>query len=303
MNLLPPHFFRHFLYCSLLLCTSLIWGQQALPDGRFLEPETKVGQPIHYILKYKHSPNQEVLFPDSTYDFTPFELVDKQFFPTRTEGAISIDSVVYTLATYETDLRQGLSLPIFMSSTNDPDGKMPIFAKSDSIDLEPLIQEMPDSLILFEDTQIAHVSREFNYPYLLIGLLAVFISIVLAVALFGKKVQQGWKLKRLKKKYQKFVESFDQIQGKGGQASVAPAITLWKTYTGQLMGRPLTSYTTKEIAGFITSPKVLESLRYADRVMYAGTFSEERLSDHLNALKAFTQEVYEQKVQAIKAEK
>lgn len=303
MNRLLITFWKSALCCWLMLFACGLQAQQVqdLPDGRFLEPETKVGAPIHYILKYKHKPMQEVLFPDSAYDFAPFELIDKQFFPTKTVGNTSIDSVVYTLATYETDTRQGLALPVFIASSTNPDGKRAVFPKADSIDLEPLIQAMPDSIRLFEDTQMAHVDKEFNYPYLLIAVGLIWLIIASIILFFGGTIRRSWKLRRLKKKHLQFVGNFERFISQGVKADVESAVALWKGYTGNLTSLPLASYTTKEISRNTNStPEVIDALRYTDKVIYAGTSSEDDLTAHLQELKKYTQSIYQKEVQRIK---
>ena len=60
----------------------------------------------------------EVIFPDSSYNFSPFEWVSKEYFPTHTNESGSLDSVVYTLTCFDlapvqqlVDPRIVLSLP------------------------------------------------------------------------------------------------------------------------------------------------------------------------------------------------
>src|SRR5688500_10227732 len=83
-----------------------------LPQGLFQEDSVKLGQQVNYLFFHRHSATEEIIFPDSTYNFSPFELVSRQYFPTRTKGGWSHDSVVYTLRTFDIAPVQTLALPV-----------------------------------------------------------------------------------------------------------------------------------------------------------------------------------------------
>jgi len=96
------------------LWTGLALGQHQRPYGKFLSDSIKIGQPVKFSLCFKHPVDMEVFFPDSSYDYSPFEFIDKQYFPTRSDSFSSTDSVVFTLMSFEIYKVQVLTLPVFI---------------------------------------------------------------------------------------------------------------------------------------------------------------------------------------------
>ncbi len=284
-----------------LLFSTNIYAQDEVLDGRFLEPTTKVGVPTHYILKMRHSPDLEVLFPDSTYDFSPFELLSKQAFPTKTDSLGSLDSVVYTLATFNTDARQGLSIPVYIADKKQAEGKRPIYPSADSVDLEVLLKTLPDSVAAFENTQMATVKEEFNYPYLLIGLASLLIVLAAVWLLFGNDIRSTFLLRKLKKQHLQFIQQFDQLIFDGGKQEIEPAVSLWKSHAGEMLGVPMGSYTTKEVSRKVKGvpSEVIVALKKSDQAIYAGIEQADMLP-HFRLLKDYAQDAYQQRVNQIK---
>ena len=90
-------------------------GQQVLrPVGSFNADTIKIGVPFTYTLVHRHAAKLEVILPGTNYNFSPFELVRKDFYPTYTQNGISIDSAVYTLRTFDTKAIQSIALPVFV---------------------------------------------------------------------------------------------------------------------------------------------------------------------------------------------
>ncbi len=289
----PIKQFVGFLFVN-LGCFALV-AQDAVPRGGFHERKAKLGEPIVYSLVFRHSPNLEVVFPDSSYNFAPFELLQKDFFPTQTDSLGSYDSVAYTLATYELDKVQYLSLPILLPSKTSEDFEK-VFSDKDSIQLVEIVKVIPEEKKTFEDTSLVNVEKEFNYPYLLIGL-AILLTLAVVIFLsFGGKVREYFKRKRLEKAHLRFVARFEQLVSESPNSELDKPIALWKKYTGDLMNIPLESYTTKEIDSFVNNQQLIKVLREADRAIYSGN-SEINIKKEFSILKAFTAEEYEKKLE------
>lgn len=152
---------------TFLLLTICAMGQEILPKGAFQEDSVKIGIPFPYTLSVKYSRDLSIIFPDSLFNFSPFEYERKEYYTTKSDSLESLDSVVYYLSTFEIDSIQYLSLPIFQINGKDT---LSYFAKRDSIFLIELIEQIPDSVQLKENTSYLHLSTEFNYPYFLIGM-------------------------------------------------------------------------------------------------------------------------------------
>src|SRR5688500_9661894 len=106
----------------LLMLMSSIWpllAQDVTVRGGFFLDSLKIGDQTGFYLTAKYPSNLNIIFPDSTYNFSPFEYERKRYFPTQTTKGESYDSVVYFLSTFEVDSVQTLSLPVFQLNPQD----------------------------------------------------------------------------------------------------------------------------------------------------------------------------------------
>ncbi|NJN28733.1 MAG: hypothetical protein HC819_23510 [Cyclobacteriaceae bacterium] len=200
-----------------------------------MEEEAKIGQEINYSLSVRYNRTLNILFPDSTYNFGTFEYLSHQYFNTKTDSTLSFDSVVYQLATFEIDTIQYLQLPVFVINNKDSISSL---SNPDTIKLVEVIKEMPEKPEMKSNTELVHVHRQFNYPYLLIAL-GLFAFIVLALLLFfGRQISKAWRIHRMKKVHQKFVEQFFQlmrdVSGNNPGTSPEHVLAVWKRYLERL---------------------------------------------------------------------
>src|SRR5688572_21779587 len=87
----------------LLLITMAGLSQEIKVSGGFVKDSIQIGEPVAYYLSTSYPQSLTVLFPDSIFNFAPFEYSRKAFYPTVTSNGISRDSVIYYLATFEVD--------------------------------------------------------------------------------------------------------------------------------------------------------------------------------------------------------
>ncbi len=269
------------------------------PRGMFLQDSIEIGLPVKYVLTYQYDPALQVLFPDSTHDYSPFELVDKQFFPTVTESGQSRDSVIYTLTSFELEEIQRISMPISIEEAED--AKV-VYTAEDSVFMVPMLQDLADSVPLLTNTNMLLIPTEFNYPLVLM-VVGILLSVFLLLGLiFGKNIRRHYRLRRLNKKHLGFTEDFEKlISDLHAKDHTEKALLLWKHYSGGLIEQPLASYTTREIKQILPSEELYNSLKTIDRALYAG-FDSEQLKDSFNLLKSRATEYYQEKVEEIKNE-
>ena len=104
-----------YIYIGLLLALSIpVKGQIVQPESSFNKDSVKIGEEVVYSRSIRYLSTKDVVFPDSLFNFAPFELYKKVSFPTRSDSIFSLDSAVYHLSTFELDTVQLLNLPIFM---------------------------------------------------------------------------------------------------------------------------------------------------------------------------------------------
>ena len=286
----------------LLFCIHFFaFAQDITPKGWFHQHEVKLGEPVLYSLVLNHSSKLEFFFPDSTHDFKPFEYLDRTYFPTKTDSlGQSYDSVVYKLATFELGDIQRLSVPVFIKGDKNPRA---IYPTMDSVHLVEIIEQLPDSVALFDDTTVAAVEKDINYPLLISSIVSIILGVLFIYLILGENIRVFFHIKKLKKRHLSHVLAFDKLIYDGGIKDIEPTIALWKDYAGSLMNVPLNSYTTKEISRVLPEEKtVIETLKQADRVIYAGEKSE-GLNKKMIALKELSQKVFDQKIESIQQEK
>jgi hypothetical protein len=251
-----------------------ISAQELVVHGRFLQDSVKIGDDVVYSLTARYPQVLNILFPDSTQDFFPFEYHQRRYFPTRTESGISYDSVVYYFRTFETDRIQTLSLPVFVIHPGDCTA---VNANADSLHLVQLIRQLPDSvslndLPLKETLAFEPIPTPFNYIVLSFIVGSLFIIAGAIWVLFGKKIRKHFQIKRLQRNHHRFLEEFNsglsKLQTSSTPNNAESTAVLWKKYLEDLESKPYTKLTTKEIVNIIRSDEVKKSLRSIDRAIY-----------------------------------
>ncbi|MCH8318810.1 MAG: hypothetical protein IIA88_10020 [Bacteroidetes bacterium] len=280
-------------------------SQDYRPKGKFLKDSIKIGEPVHFSLSYTHPRDMELIFPDSNYNFSPFEFIAKQYVSlTKTDSAASKDSVVYTLISFEIDKIQYLTLPVFLFQDNRDD-TIRIFSNIDSVFLKELIKVLPDTVVLKENTNFQAVDLWFNYPRLMIGI-GIFLVIAIVIWLiFGKQVRRKYRMYKLKKNYRKFVENFNQIRSNilsgDSEKNIEKLIILWKHYLSKLEHQHYSTFTTKELLEIFKDEALNQALMDFDKAIY-GDKLPDTIENPLYILQDFVEDRYTRRVQQILAE-
>ena len=284
----------------LFVCSSFALGQDARPIGYFLKDSVKIGESVPYSLSYKDKKNRPVIFPDSTFSFAPFELLDKDYFDTKSDTINSIDSAVYYLATFEIDTVQRLSLPVFLDTGSD---SVELMALMDSIILDQVVTQMPDSVNMAETKAFQPVSLQFNYPYWIIGLVILGVVSIVVMAIWGTEIRKRIRLYRLKKQLAKFQEQFDaEIEGINQNISkpqLEQVLKFWKNYMEKLEDIPYTKLTTREIINIQQNSSLEETLKSIDKNIYS-TVTVSALQNDFEFLKDYSLDRYNHVTELIK---
>ena len=273
-------------------------AQEVKTRSYFSKDTVQIGEPVDYTMIVEYPRGVEVLFPDSTYSYSPFEFLAKSYLGTVSDASISNDSVVYQLTTFALDTFQSLTLPIFLISDGD---SIVIESNSDSLYLQHLIKSDLDSLQVLETIDYHRVSKAFNYPYLLIAL-GILIVLAIAIAVFfGKDIKRRYSLYRLRKAHVKFLEQFRKLQDEGLDSSnqAERLLGFWKTYLERLEGLPYTKLTTKEIVTLEQNQELSDTLRGMDSNIY-GNYQNSEISNLVKRLKEIGIDRFSKKVEELK---
>lgn len=257
------------LIISCLLVIENSYAQK--PIGRFQTDSIELGRPIDYTLSYHHSPSAEVFFPDTTYNFYPFEIIRRNIFPTSTTNGVSTDSVVYTLVTFDIRKTQKLELPIYLLSKRDCTA---VYSLADSVFLKEMIKTSVDSLQLKTDTKLLALSQQVNYPKILTYLLGLLGIVLIIYAFFGRFIRKQYTLFLFGRRHKDFQTNYKKFtRSTLDDVTIGKALVLWKKHLEWLEKRPYTSYTTKEIISRLPSERLEEALREVDSAIYGGILS------------------------------
>jgi hypothetical protein len=271
-------------------------------NGRFLVDSIKVGQQVPYSITVSYPENATILFPDSTYAFSPFEFVKKKYFQTKTTNSISYDSVVYYLTTFEIDSIQNLKLPVYEVHKQDCTA---IYTENDALIFKNLVVQKLDSieapaLPLKTNTTYQTVKWLLDYPLLLavVGVLLVILLIVWII--FGKRIRTYFKIRKLSKNHEAFLTKFtttvSQLNSDFSSKKTEAITLLWKNYMERLTNTPYTKFTSKEIILKEKDEQLATALQSVDRMIYGGSAYD---SSSFESLRAFANNQYTHKLKEI----
>ncbi|MCS6820377.1 MAG: hypothetical protein NZ551_00750 [Microscillaceae bacterium] len=270
------------------------------PVGKFLSDSIGIGLKVAYSLSYKHPADQTILFPDSTFNFFPFELIEKVYYPTRTQNQQSTDSVVYFLTTFETRKVLPLQLPVYWVQGKD---SLLIWAEKDSVFLQELVKGNPAKLKLRTETNYYPTEELFDYPLLITVIISAFLLLLLIWLFLGKHLIKTFLLYQFRTRHNRFLREFTRLMNKiteqQSTKDITKALALWKKHLEYLEQRPFSSYTSKEIAREIPDNRLITSLKNIDKVIYGGELSED-IESSLQFLRSFSNFRFEQKQEQLR---
>jgi hypothetical protein len=273
-------------------------AQQTKPRGLFLTDSIEVGKPFFYSLSYLHAPNTELFFPDTTFDYKPFEIISKKSFPsvTNAAGTATLDSAIYQLVTFDVSAVQTLQVPIYIFVKGD---STPIFGRRDSIflkksNLEPILKNED----LEPSVALAPLSSDFNFSKL-IGTLAIALGVVIIIYwVFGKDIYKQWRLIKLQRRHLEYLRSFNRLlrnaREKNNIKDAENAIIVWKNYLERLEKKPFATYTTREIIDNMPDDALAQALKKMDGIIY-GQVKSNNMDTFLEVLKTGATKLYQSK--------
>jgi hypothetical protein len=289
------------LFVFVTLCAS---GQEVKVKGKFLLDSIRIGEQIPFTLSATYPKNADVVFPDSTFSFAPFEFQKKKFFPTTTKDSLSYDSVVYYLSTYEIDSLQSLKLPVFAIHESDCTS---FYTSVDTLRLVEMVAAVPDTvkaeaLPLKTNTKYQNVKWLLNYPIILIIGGVLIVALVIVWAVFGKRIKKYFALKRLQKNHQAFLDRFnsvaEQLKSDVASPKAEEALVIWKRYMENLEAKPFTKFTSKEIIEAEHNETLGFALRAIDRFIYGGT--KDVALESISTLRDYTDQQYQKIAEEVK---
>lgn len=265
------------------------------PKGKFLSDSVRVGLPVQYALSYRHKETADVFFPDSAYNFSPFEMVKREYFNTVTDQYGSLDSVIYTLISFEVTPIQELSLPVYVRAKRDCTR---VFAPMDYVILSSIIKSNVniDTLSLKKDTRLIPIAQQVNFPLIFLIIIGLLLMVGMVFWFFGKPIRRQIRLFNFKRRYDDFRKLFQRLSRgtedtKRRLENIEKAVVLWKKYIERIENKPFTTFTTKEILDNLKDNRLSDALREIDATVYGGVYSNQTIAS-LQVLQELAEGLY-----------
>lgn len=271
-------------------------AQNKVPEGKFLSDSIEVGKPFSYALSYLHNPETEVFFPDTTYNFSPFEVISKKNFTSKTDKKGSLDSTVYQLVSFNVSLGQSLKMPVFVFNGKDCTA---LYTVSDTIFLrKENFKDTEDNASLKPELGLLPLSHQFNFSIFL-GVLALTIGVAGSIYwLFGSDIYKQWQLFKLQRRHIEYNRSYNRLLRNAKEREnikdAEKAIIVWKNYLERLEKKPFATYTTREIMDNMPDEGLASALKNMDGIIY-GQVKSKDIDKYLEVLKAGATKLYRNK--------
>lgn len=265
---------RKMVTVALMMIAQIGFAQNVTIQSGFLSDSIKIGEETGFYVAVRYPASNQVLFPDSTHAFSPFEFVRRKYAATKTTDGVSMDSAVYILTTFEIDRVQRLQLPIYELVAGDCTRWQTL---PDSLLITQLVAEVPDSvstekLPLRRNTTYEKVRQQFNVIVASIVAGIIILVLIIVWIVFGKKIRNWFVARRLTRRHQEFIRTFDERIQKHQElksaGSIETAVLVWKKYLEQMMDVPFTKMTTRETLYHFPEHHLEEPMKTIDRGIY-----------------------------------
>lgn len=278
-----------FIFLFIIFCGSASAQEPSSynVEASFQEDSFRVGQYLHYRLSIMYPKERVAIIPDSAFNYSPFEYITKRYYPTRTDSLYAYDSIIYTLASYETTKIQYLGLPISFFINKDT---LKLFSISDSVCIKRLITAESEKDVQADASLLSTIDK-FNYPYLIAGLISVLLILFILYKIFGKIVIKRYKLIVLSAAHNKFIKEYElltsQFKNSADLRIIEQTLAIWKNYLTRLESKPINTFTTKELILLYAQEELESTLQSLDRNVYGGLVTKDS-NDALQTIKRFT---------------
>lgn len=253
----------------------------------FIKDSFRIGERIRYSVTARYPKSEVAIFPDSSFNYAPFEFIEKIYYPTRSNSEYAVDSVVYIVSSFEIFNRQYLSMGIRFVNKTDT---VVIHTERDSIHLIHLVKS---SLVsdLTDQAKLTDTPADTNYPYILITIVACLLFLYLLYTIFGKIIVRRYRLFIVQRSHNRFIKEFDKLTNDFLDHTelrvIEQTLSLWKNYLTRLESKPINTYTTKELIHLYDQEALESSLQSLDRNVYGGLVTKDS-NEALQVIKRFT---------------
>lgn len=278
------------------------FAQNVQVEGYFTQDSARLGERVGFVLKARYPDTTHLLFPDSTYDFSPLVLLEKKTFISQTSEGVTLDSTVYFVSNFSLEPSIYLSLPVYELSRYD---SITYFSNEAELKLKLMLDSIPEQPVFQENNVYQPLEKNFNW--LLAALIFGGITILLGgfALLFAKRIKAIFKKNREKLRWLQFERKFKKLSGLLAQNPALEladeVIGLWKGYLESITDLPFQEWTSSEISEALDDKEIFKALRSIDMIIYAG--KEAKTEETTNYLLEVAKTKYQEKLNQIRHER
>lgn len=256
-----------------------------------------VGEPFSATIETIHERKDKLLFPDTTWDFSPFEIISKSWLPTDISDSSLTDYAIYELRTFELDSAQTLQLPVFRIIGEDT---LPFYSNADTLHLKFAIDTLPQVIELKENT--AFVKPTLPVEQIIASLASVVAILIITVlwVLFGKKIIAATRAYFIRRKFSKFEEKFQSTFNliQEDKTKTNELVKVWKNFNEDITGKSFSAMTTKDLLQTFENQDLQIALNNLDKTIY-GNKPLNNIEGHYETLKQFAFDQSEERVKEV----
>jgi hypothetical protein len=277
-------------------------AQSVQVEGYFTQDSARLGERVGFVLKARYPETTQLLFPDSTYDFSPLVLLEKKTFISQTTEGTTLDSAVYYLSNFALEPGVFLSLPVYELSRYD---SVTYFSNEAELKLKLTLDSIPEQPVFQHNNVYQPLEKNFNW--LLAALVTGGVVILLGgfALLFAKRIKSMFKKNREKLRWVQFERKFKKLSALLAQSPALEladeVIGLWKGYMESITGLPFQEWTSSEISEALEDKDIFKALRAIDMIIYAG--KEAKTEETTNYLLEIARSKYQEKLTQIRNER
>ena len=262
---------RFFLFILFFVASIQVSAQKVQVSGYFTKDSARLGERVGYVLKASYPQTAQLIFPDSTFDFSPFVFLEKKTFVSATTEGITQDSAVYFLSNFSLEPSSYLALPVYELNRYD---SITHYTTDAELKLKLNLDSIPEQLQFKENNVYQPLDKPFNWFVFssIIGGILLVVGILFFV--FAERIKRLFRKNKERLRWIQFERKWkklsDLLQQKPNQSTADEVVGLWKGYLEHLRAQPIQEWTSSEIAAALEDKEVFKALRTIDMIIYAG---------------------------------
>ena len=186
---------RGILLLFLLSTPLQLSAQKVQVSGYFTKDSAQLGERVGFVLKASYPQSAQLIFPDSTFDFSPFVFLEKKTFVSITTAGVTQDSAMYFLSNFTLEPSSYLSLPVFELARYD---SITYFTNEAELKLKLNLDSIPEQLQFKENNVYQPLDKPFNWFVFSAVIGGILLSVGILFFVFAERIKRLFRKNREK---------------------------------------------------------------------------------------------------------